>query len=491
MADVSRGGIRRLLRDALGYGAGNIALRATSLALVPLYTRVLSPAEYGVLDLLTSAALVTTMVLTMGMDTAVWRFFYDADSDTERRRLVASALGTQIGVGAVLVLIMIPLAGTLGWLLTGQAHRGLEVMFAIAGTPLLVAMGTFNVILRTQFKILRFNIYAISQFALVAGFNIAAMHAFRPTAQTVLASTTAAYVVLFCVGVILIRHHISLEWSRDWAKHLLSFGLPLVPAAVGLWSLPLLGRYVVAHDLGLDAAATMTVAAKIAAVLALVFGSFQTAWGPFALSIMRRPDAPETYRRVLVYLMVGGASVAAFVSILGRPIISIIATSRYAGAAPLVFWLSVGSLFATAYYVTVMGATIAKRPSIISGSILIACATNAALALALTPIAGLEGAAFAAFVGQAVSAWLPVVMSRNIYRIPFGVGGWLLQLITCAGLAIVGSHTHLDSPFSDALLRLGLVAMLAAAFAMWLRSSDLLPVVTRGLGLRQASGRMG
>ena len=48
--------LKRFIGDALTYTAGNILVRGVSIVLVPFYTRVLTPGDYGALDMLTVLA---------------------------------------------------------------------------------------------------------------------------------------------------------------------------------------------------------------------------------------------------------------------------------------------------------------------------------------------------------------------------------------------------------------------------------------------------
>lgn len=474
-------GVRALLRDSLGYGLGNAAVRATSIVLVPIFTRALAPQEFAVLDLLTAATVVTSMILTIGLDSAVWRFYYEAADDVERRTVIFTALVIQIVASTIAFVCLIPSASWLGWLLTGEEHRSGEVVLAAAATPFLVAMGTFNVVLRTQFRVRTFNLYAICQFLAVAICDIAATRLVPGRAGAVLAGSLVAYALLFGVGLVLIRRDVVPTWSTTIGKRLLRFGYPLVPAALGIWSLPLIGRYIVAHDIGLRGAAEMAVAAKVAATLTLLFGAFQAAWGPFALSIMTRKDAPATYSRVLMYALAVGSALAGVVSILARPIVPIVATGRYASVAPLVCWLSFGTLFATIYSITIIGAMIHKRPEVVTLSIAIACAANVIAAFALTPRYGTEGAAVAIFIGQGLSALLPALVPRWIYESELKMPrtAWVPAVIF--GLAMAGGHIAFGPWWHDAIFRGLLLSAEAAVLVLWIREVGLVRFVQGGL----------
>ena len=76
--------LRRFLRDSAIYGLAGILVRSVSLLLVPIYTRILSPTDYGIVDLITlfTAFVGVTVALEIGQSLA--RYLPDADSNEER-----------------------------------------------------------------------------------------------------------------------------------------------------------------------------------------------------------------------------------------------------------------------------------------------------------------------------------------------------------------------------------------------------------------------
>ena len=65
---------RRLGRDAALYSLGVILGRAVSFLMLPVYTRFLSPADYGVMQLLDLTVDVAAIFFTAGATSGVQRF---------------------------------------------------------------------------------------------------------------------------------------------------------------------------------------------------------------------------------------------------------------------------------------------------------------------------------------------------------------------------------------------------------------------------------
>ena len=105
--------VRRIFGHLLVYGSADIAILATTFLLLPVYTRVLSPSDYGVLALVLVLEAVLKPVYRWGLDTSFLRLHYDCRSDEERRRLAGTIIIFLIGVNGILTLLLLGLAPTI------------------------------------------------------------------------------------------------------------------------------------------------------------------------------------------------------------------------------------------------------------------------------------------------------------------------------------------------------------------------------------------
>lgn len=101
---------RRLLKDTSLYSVGPLLARGFSLITLPIYTRLLSPADYGALDILTYTAVLIGLVVGAALDQAVARFYLDAVDDTERKRIASTVLIYYVLAFTLLVLLVKPFA---------------------------------------------------------------------------------------------------------------------------------------------------------------------------------------------------------------------------------------------------------------------------------------------------------------------------------------------------------------------------------------------
>ena len=85
------GQLRRLGKHSAIYGLGGLVSRILAVLLLPLYTRNLSPSDYGKVETLIALTTVIGIVLRMGIHSAFFRFYFDSKEPADRRRVVRTS----------------------------------------------------------------------------------------------------------------------------------------------------------------------------------------------------------------------------------------------------------------------------------------------------------------------------------------------------------------------------------------------------------------
>src|SRR5919108_5300889 len=86
--------LRRLLTTGAAYQVADAVSKLIALALLPVYTRHLTRADYGTAELLLTTIILVSNIVRAGLGEALVRFhFLDADPE-RRRRLARTATGT-------------------------------------------------------------------------------------------------------------------------------------------------------------------------------------------------------------------------------------------------------------------------------------------------------------------------------------------------------------------------------------------------------------
>ena len=82
--------IKTLFRNLAIYGFGDVATSIVSLLLLPVYTRYLTPYDYGIIAMLLTIEAVAKILFRWGVDTAFMRLYYDCADPPARQRLAST-----------------------------------------------------------------------------------------------------------------------------------------------------------------------------------------------------------------------------------------------------------------------------------------------------------------------------------------------------------------------------------------------------------------
>src|SRR5262245_17104222 len=117
--------LTRLGRHSLIYGIGGIVSRVLAVLLLPLYTYYLPPAAYGQVELVTSATAVAVIVLTMGVASPFFRFYFDTKDPDQRLVVVRTSFWFVMTMATVGLLVGLIFAEPIGRLIQLGDQPGL------------------------------------------------------------------------------------------------------------------------------------------------------------------------------------------------------------------------------------------------------------------------------------------------------------------------------------------------------------------------------
>ena len=112
--------LKRLRSHSAVYGAADVFTNVTSLLLTPLFTRLLTRADYGALALLALFSSLAKIAFRLGLDSAYFRLHYDQKDEAARRRLAGTTALFAAGFATLLFALVVLFSGPLTWALFGD-----------------------------------------------------------------------------------------------------------------------------------------------------------------------------------------------------------------------------------------------------------------------------------------------------------------------------------------------------------------------------------
>jgi O-antigen/teichoic acid export membrane protein len=465
------GYLRRLATTGAAYTAASILSKVIAVALLPLYTRYLSPADYGAAEVLFAAVVSASIVVRLGLIEAVLRFYYKGDEDPDR--VVASTFAGLFWFATVGALVALPFATPLAEALldpetpaeVGQMAELTQI--AIGGLWVLTMYEFLLTLFRLEERARAFFVTTILNVLASIGLTVILVVGAGEGARGLLVGSYATGAA-FVVGLVVFQwRRLSLRLDRALLRRLLRFGLPTMPAEVSLYLLNFVDRLIIVRSAGLAEAGLYSLAVKFAQAVNVLVRGFQLAWPPLAYSIRDDDEARRAYATVVTLFVAGCAFVVTGMWLLSRWIVRALAAPEFFGSFEAIGLISTAVTLYALYLVLVVilgrtGRTEFNFPAAIG-----ALVANVALNLLLVPPLGIVGAGLALVASYLVVLGLMYVFTQRLFPVPYEWGR-LLRVV--ATVTILVGLAELLVPTSGAL---GLLirVLLFAAYPLALHAS--------------------
>jgi len=412
--------IKRVSKDAVVYGIGNVALSAISLFLVPIYTRIFSPGDYGVLDVIATATSLLSMILMFGMTAAVFRFYHDYD-EAGKKELVSTGFWFQFLTPLVICGLSALFSRSLSTLLFGSERYSRFLAISLLTIPFNSMMRMPITVMRLNFQKIRYNLLVLGRGLFQTTLTIILVVFLRKGLMGIFVSGLVSAVLFSALGVFLTARHVRFSFSLKHFRLLLSFGLPMVPASLSRWIMGSADRLFLVKMTTLREVGLYSVGFKLATLQTFLFMAFQLAWSPIAYSIYRKPEAERVFRKVFLYFMLLSSALGMFLSLFSLEALKILTRPAYYGGYKVVGLLALGRVLHAAFYLGGMGINFANKMKYFALAIICSAVLNLFLNFFLVPPFGIMGAAVAC---------LGYYWARKVYslRLPFSKVGVLTAI---------------------------------------------------------------
>lgn len=460
--------LTRLLKESALYSLTAIASPFIGIILVPIYTRVFSPDEYGIIELITTITALLTVFLIAGLETGIGRYFVDTGASDDKRKIASTGIAYLAITSAIVIAVLMVFSNDLSSLLFHSSNYSNVLLVALACVPFIVLVSSFANLLRFRLQPMRAVFLALGTLLLQTALIIVFVVVMNTGMVGIYIATLITQVVFTLMGFILTYDSYALVFSWTRLKLILAFGLPYLLLSFCYFIMTNSDRYFLNYYQGLGEVGIYGIGYKVASVIGVAVMGFQLAWGPFIYSTYKDEDAKRTFARVFDYVSVAACILLLGLSLFSRELLYIFTTAQYYGAYKIVPFISAGLIIYTLGGYFSIGVGIEKKTIHVAWTGVVAALVNLSLNWLLIPRFGMIGAAVSAVFSFLLLAVLLMVISQKLYKIPyrFGANG-LLYILTAAIIAAAYLFIMNDVNWMNVGIKvLLLLAFLAVPFAL-------------------------
>jgi O-antigen/teichoic acid export membrane protein len=481
-------GVRAPLKTILGPGAvfaGMTALgRAIMFLLLPVFTTVLTPAEYGQLSILLSIYAVAIIIFALGTDIAVFRTSVHLEDDPEASARYVSHVWTflilaPLAMAAAASLIAAPfLAGSS---LISPGDFALTLLWS----ALYVAACTLPLaLLRAENRLADFVRLTLVNALITPALIVIALVVLDAGVEGWLIASGIGAALTLAVAARVVPYSLPGSLDRALLRDVLGKSLPVMPHFLSMWSLNLVDRLVVAGIVSVSAVGVYSLGANMALpVMVILVGINQALMADYARAGKAQAGAALTaalgrVRRIVELQVACIAAVSLAGALLAPVAINLFIDSQYHAAAELAPWFVLGYALFGLEAIPMNGITLTYgHQKWIWLASVIAAAVNLLGIYLFTPTYGLQAAAIATSVGFGVLLVGVEIYARLInakleypWRTILGISAVSL-LAYFVGASGIGSDSlvELFERGIVVLIAMFAIVMIVAPRSLWLR----------------------
>ncbi len=430
--------LKQLAGDSLIYGISGIISRMISVFLVPLYTRLFAPEDYGIINLVNTTFLLIGLVIVFALDNSAARWFYDTNDTVEQKKTFGSWIWFQVIASVIVAIILILFSAPIAVRLLKVEHGG-ELYIILPSLSLITT--TLPNILTNWYRVQRRAkstvLFTLSQSLTTIVLTILFVLKLHWGVVGVFAAFTVSSLLFSIIAMQQMWSWLSINYlNLIRLKEMLRFALPMLPAALAYWLLNSTDSYFLLFFKGKTEVGLFGVGAMLASGIGLFTGAFQQAWGPFAYSIIDKPDAKNVYASVFLYYGYGLGFLSACLMMFAPEVLMIFTTKTYYSASWVAGILGYNLMLIGFSYIAIIGVSISKTTVPYAIAMLYAAIATILLDILMIPLWGKEGSALATVLAQLIVPCYLFYKGQKVYQIPYDFKKVALVLILLLAVSV-------------------------------------------------------
>ena len=444
--------IKSLGKESLIYGTGHVIARLVTFFLLPIYTHVFSPEEYGVISLAYAFMGFSLMLYRYGMDTALMKYSVQLTGE-DRTSHISSIYLLQLISAVVFSAVLFFLKDYVSEPILGIENPDWIVI--ISGILILDNLWNHHVLLlRAENKAIPFILFNLGNVILTMAFNIIFITKWNLGIEGVLLANLSASSIIFILSLPVIIKRISLlQVQSKIIKNIIKFGLPFLPAGIFTMIMELSNRYILDWLEGTHAVGLFSAGYKLGIFGLIVVMGFNMGWTPYFLKRINEKNAKVEFSYIASLFIGLLGFVVLVISIWVPEIVRFNVGSNYLigekfwAAENIVSIVLIGYFFFGFYVIQLPGVYAKEITNWIPIFRAIGAITNIILNIFLIPKYGVLGSACATVIAFFIMSLSVFIKLFNIYYVKYN---WLALCYPVFFMSVIFSP--IESLFSRFLI---------------------------------------
>jgi O-antigen/teichoic acid export membrane protein len=418
----------RLIKNTALYAFGNILPQLFGFILLPLYTRFLSPAEFGLIFNMQTLQTILLIFFTLSLENSIYRLYYDYKSIEEKRNYLGTIILSILIVSSVMLLLLFLLHNPVS-----HIYKNTSFFPYYAISILTSYLTVFSLIPKIYYQVnekaSKYIKLSISQFFTTTILVIWFVIFRKEGAIGMLKGMLFGNMILVPVFLIISYKIINFRWSKKILLPALSYSLPIIPYVLSNWIMNMsnrifIDRYFTQADNGIYG-----MGYKIASISLILTTAIALAYNPYFFKIANSDDQNKAKRElylnnniIVIVLFLIGFLIAVF----AKDLVFLFLNKKYLATYEIIPLLVGANMFTQMIAISNLSFAQAKKTKQLMYIVIVTAGLNILLNFLFIPNYGVYGAAYASIISQGVYFMIAHIYARRYYYIPFN---WLSIIV--------------------------------------------------------------
>lgn len=384
---------KRLGKGSIIYGLGNAINQLFGVLVLPLFTRFLTPEEYGIISYFAFISIILQTIFLIGLPTSIGLIYFDYSENHKRKELIFNSFILMLISASILAILGVTFSDSLSVLILHSSK--FNYLFILNIFISFCAILIYPFMLRLQFEEKQFQYISISIISTIINLGLAVLFVvvLLRGAEGRLESNLIANIIVFGLWFYVGVKGIKIKFNLTIWKNLIKLGTPMI-----LWTLCIyitdrggvffLERYFTLKEVGL-----YSIGYIIGAGIILITSSFYVAWYPFFLSFSNKKDeASVLFGKILTYFIYIVGAVVILFFIIAKQLLIIFSTESYFEGYKIIGLTSLSFFILSISYFLYPAFYFGKKTNYLMFTQLISTLIFVVLAILIVPYYGIIGA---------------------------------------------------------------------------------------------------
>jgi len=420
--------IKSFIKNSAIYTIATVFTRGIAIFLIPIYTRYLTPAEYGIIDYFMILTSIINLTIALEITQAVVRYYQDAETIEEKRSYVSTAFLFTIFIYFIYFIISYIFSNELASLFLD--NENMSRLFIIASGSI-ATNGIFCFVqnqLKFEIRPKDFAIVSIVNVVVLASVAIYLLIVVGLKIESIFIAQIIANIICSILAVYMARNSYSFLFVYAKFKEMIAFSYPLVFSGIGVFVAMYIDRIAIKDLLGLEELGIFGIAYRFASIAGLVMVGFQSSLMPLVYKHYKEENTPKDISKILNIFTVFALFTVSGSVLFAKEMVVLFTTEAFYSSANLIAIL-VMAVFFSNMYIFAPGIGIAKKTKLTAMITISSAILNTILNYTLIPVFGLSGATYATFISAVSGFSLYMILAYKYYPIPYKIKELIFSFI--------------------------------------------------------------